>query len=167
MKKLLFISFALLISLSASSQQYDQAVGIRGGYSSGFEYRAFANEYVSYKALLSTRKHGIQLTGLKEFHQYGLFDFSNDVVFIYGFGAHVGYEKWNAYDPDDVLYQPYYYEKKTGPVAGLDGLVAVEYTLMDVPLTFGIEAKPFFNLFGKNFFQLHPFDFAFTIKYIF
>ncbi|WP_159518921.1 hypothetical protein [Sunxiuqinia indica] len=167
MRKLLFISLTLLISLSASSQQYDQAVGIRGGYSSGFEYRAFTNEYVSYKALLSTRKNGIQLTGLKEFHQYGLFDFSNDVVFIYGFGAHVGYEKWNAYDPDDVLYRPYYYEKKTGPVAGLDGLVAVEYTLMDIPLTFGIEAKPFFNLFGKNFFQLHPFDFAFTIKYIF
>ena len=167
MKKVLLLVFSLVLTQLAFAQQYRQAVGIRGGYSSGFEYRAFANEFISYKALLSTRHRGIQFTGLKEFHQYGLFDFSDDVVFIYGFGAHIGYEKWNAYNPNDPLYTPYYYETRTGPIAGLDGLAAVEYTLLDVPLTFGIEAKPYFNLFGKNFFQLHPFDVALTVKYVF
>lgn len=167
MKHVLLLGLALILIQSVDAQEYRQAVGIRGGFSSGFEYRAYANELISYRALLSTRRHGIQLTGLKEFHQYGLFDFSDELVFIYGFGVHVGFERWNAYDPDDPFYTPYYYETKTGPIAGLDGLAGVEYTLTDVPLCFGIEAKPYFNLFGKNFFQLHPFDIAFTIKYLF
>ena len=167
MKQILLISLAIFFAQTAFTQEFRQAVGIRGGYSSGFEYRAYSNEYISYKALLSARHRGLQLTGLKEFHQYGLFDFSDELVFVYGFGAHIGFEKWNAYDPNDPLYTPYYYKSKTGPIAGLDGLAAIEYTLNEVPLTFGVEAKPYFNLFGRNFFQLHPFDFAFTIKYNF
>lgn len=167
MKRLLLILTIILSAQLGFAQQYEQAIGIRGGRSSGFEYRAYANETLSYKVLLSTRKRGLQLTGMKEFHQHGLFDFSDQLVFIYGFGAHLGFEKWNAYDPNDEFYQPYNYQSRTGPIAGLDGLAAVEYTLRDVPLNFGIEAKPYFNLFGKNFFQLYPFDFAFTIKYLF
>ena len=166
MKKMLLISVTCFIAFASFAQEYRQAAGIRGGFTSGFEYRAYANEFVSYKALLSTRHHGIQLTGLKEFHEYGLFDFSDQIAFIYGFGAHIGFEKWNAYDPDSAYY-PYNYENRTGPIAGLDALAAVEYTIRDTPLTLGFEAKPYFNLFGKNFFRLHPFDFAFTIKYIF
>jgi len=167
MRQVLLLGIVLLLAHSVQAQEYRQAVGIRGGYSSGFEYRAYANDIVSYKALLSLRNEGIQLTGLKEFHQYGLFDFSDQLVFIYGFGAHAGFEKWNAYNPDDPYYTPRYYETKTGVIAGLDGLAALEYNLSDVPLSFGIEAKPFFNLFGKDFFELHPFDFAFTVKYRF
>lgn len=167
MRTVLCIIFTIVFFSTSQAQQYRQAVGIRGGVSSGIEYRAYASEFISYKALISTRHRGIQLTALKEFHQYGLFDFSNELVFIYGFGAHIGYEKWNAYDPEDELHTPYYYESKTGPIVGLDGLAAVEYTFVNVPITLGVEAKPFFNLFGRNFFQLHPLDFAFTLKYIF
>ena len=167
MKKFVLILFLGLSGIISQAQGNSQAVGIRGGITSGFEYRAFTNDFVSYKLLLSTRNRGIQLTGMKEFHSPGIFDFSEQVNFIYGFGVHVGYERWNAYDPREGLYGPYYYEKRTGPIAGLDGLAAVEYNFLDVPLSLGFEVKPYFNLFGKNFFQLHPFDFAFTIKYVF
>lgn len=167
MKKFLLLGFALFAAIVAGAQHYRQAVGIRGGLSSGFEYRAFSEKFVSYKALLSTRHRGIQFTGLKEFHQPGLFDFSDELVFVYGFGAHVGFEKWNAYDPVDEEYRPHYFETRTGFVAGLDGLAGLEYHLREAPLTFGLEVKPYFNLFGKNFFQVQPFDFAFTFKYNF
>ena len=166
MKKLVLILFLGLMAFATNAQKNTQAVGIRGGLTSGFEYRAFANDFVSYKVLLSTRNQGIQLTGMKEFHNPGLFDFSEQVNFIYGFGVHLGYERWNVYDPIG-LHGPYYYKKRTGLIAGLDGLVATEYNFLDVPLSLGFEVKPYFNLFGKNFFQLRPFDFAFTIKYVF
>ena len=171
MKKFTLISLLCIIALSSWSQGNRQlrTVGIRGGFSSGFEYRAYAHDQLSYKLLLSTRNRGVQLTGLKEFHQPGLLDFSDQVTFIYGFGAHIGFESWNAYDPDYIGPQPsyYYYQRRTSPVIGLDGLGAFEYTFRDVPISLGFEAKPYFNLFGRNFFQLHPFDFAFTLKYIF
>ena len=167
MKKFVILTLLSLAFFCASAQNHTQEIGIRGGISSGFEYRAFANDFVSYKALLSFRRSGIQLTGMKEFHNPGMFDFSDQLNFIYGFGAHVGYERWNAYDPRESYYPYYRIKKRTGPIAGLDGLAAVEYEFWEVPLSIGFEVKPYFNLFGKNFFQIQPFDFAFTIKYIF
>ncbi len=173
MKKfLLFIVTSLLLT-NLQAQEYSQAVGIRGGISSGFEYRAFSNEYISYKALLSTRNHGVQLTGLKEFHIPDMFDFSDQLTFIYGFGAHVGYERWNVYDMKDYPYTDYFLygqpiiKRRTGVIIGLDALAGVEYTFWEVPLSVGLEVKPYFNVFGKNFFRLQPFDFAFTVKYLF
>lgn len=168
MKNFSIITLLVLLFFNpVIAQDYTRAVGIRGGISSGFEYRAFADEYLSYRALLSTRHRGIQLTGLKEFHQYGMFDFSPELVFIYGFGAHIGYEQWRAYDPYRNDNYTYYWENRAGPIAGLDALAGVEYNFTDLPLTIGLEAKPYFNLFGKNFFQLQPFDVAFTIRYVF
>jgi hypothetical protein len=156
-----------LLTITCFSQGPERAIGIRGGLSSGFEYRVFASELTSYKVLLSTRQHGLQLTGMKEFHVPQAFDFSEELTFIYGFGAHVGFESWDVFrNYDDSPYDRYI-DRKTGPVAGLDGLAAAEYALPQIPLVFGFEVKPYFNLFGRNFFQLQPFDFAFTVKYTF
>ncbi len=168
MKQIYLLIILLVLAHSGFSQTPKKAIGIRGGLSSGFEYRVYSGDVSSYKVLLSTRKEGLQLTGLKEFHIPDAFDFNNDFSFIYGVGAHVGFESW--YVTRDI-YGDYpaswYREHKTGPIAGLDALAAVEYTIPQIPLVVGIEVKPYFNLFGKNFFQLQPFDFAFTVKYTF
>lgn len=168
MKHFYLFALLLLISISGFTQGPVKAIGLRGGISSGFEYRVFSGDLVSYKVLLSTRKQGIQLTGMKEFHVPDAFEFNEDLSFVYGFGAHVGFESWyvDRYY-DDIYNNDWYRDRKTGPVAGLDALAAVEYTIPQIPLVVGIEAKPYFNLFGKNFFQVQPFDFAFTLKYTF
>jgi len=169
MKQFYFLSILTFLAISGFSQGPQKAVGIRGGISSGFEYRVFSGEQSSYKVLLSTRKQGLQLTGMKEFHMPEAFEFNEDLSFVYGFGAHVGFESWYVdryyFDSQDV--NDWYSERKSGPIAGLDALAAVEYTIPQIPLVVGIEVKPYFNLFGKNFFQLQPFDFAFTVKYTF
>jgi hypothetical protein len=168
MKQTFLISILLFAALSVFSEQPRKAVGIRGGLSSGFEYRVFSGEQTSYKALISFRKQGLQFTGMKEFHVPDAFDFLQELSFIYGFGAHVGFESWytREYQFENGL-QYYLRDHRTGPVIGLDGLVATEYAIPAIPLVVGIEVKPYFNLFGENFFQLQPFDFAFTVKYTF
>jgi len=168
MKQIFLFTILLFLAFTGFSQGPQKAVGIRGGLSSGFEYRVFSGELSSYKVLFSTRKEGLQLTGLKEFHMPNAFDFEPNLSFIYGFGAHVGFESWYEYTDIYGAYpENWYREHKSGPVAGLDALAAVEYTIPQIPLVVGIEVKPYFNLFGKNFFQLQPFDFAFTVKYTF
>lgn len=167
MKQFSALIVLLLLTITCFSQGPEKAIGIRGGLSSGFEYRVFASELTSYKVLLSTRQQGIQVTGLKEFHVPQAFDFSDEISFIYGFGAHVGFESWNIYRYYETSPFERFSDRKTGPVAGLDGLAAAEYTLPQIPLVFGFEVKPYFNLFGRNFFHLQPFDFAFTVKYTF
>jgi len=171
MKQIFTLIILFLATSTAFSQGPVKAVGIRGGLSSGFEYRVYSGDLTSYKALLSFRKQGLQLTGMKEFHVADAFDIGEEELsFVYGFGAHVGFESWHrdvfVFYNDDLYHAPIS-ERHTGPIAGLDGLAAIEYTVKEIPFVFGIEAKPYFNLFGKNFFQLQPFDFAFTVKYTF
>ncbi|HEY3372521.1 MAG TPA: hypothetical protein VGK10_16825 [Prolixibacteraceae bacterium] len=167
MKHIIISGILLCFALKGFTQSAEKAVGIRGGLSSGFEYRVFSGDQSSYKVLLSTRRHGLQLTGLKEFHVPDVFDIGEELSFVYGVGAHVGYESWHK--DNYYSYYPYtmYRERITGPIAGLDALAALEYTIPAIPLVAGIEVKPYFNLFGENFFQLQPFDFAFTLKYTF
>jgi len=68
MKQIYLISILLLLCFTGFSEPPKKAVGIRGGLTSGFEYRVFAGELSSYKALLSFRHHGLQFTGMKECH---------------------------------------------------------------------------------------------------
>lgn len=167
MKHIYLLISLFVISFSSFSEEPVKAVGIRGGLSSGFEYRVFSGDLTSYKVLLSTRHQGLQLTGMKEFHVPDAFDIDQEeFTFVYGFGAHVGFESWHRDYYDDIYHTPYS-ERRSGPIAGLDGLAAIEYNIREIPLVFGIEVKPYFNLFGKNFFQVQPFDFAFTVKYTF
>lgn len=164
MKKFILLTILFLPALISEAQGYKQAIGIRGGVSSGFEYRLYSNDANSYKFLLSTRNSGVQLHAFKEFHQFDLFDFSEQLVFFYGVGVHVGFENW-----DEVHYQDNtrWYDSRTALLAGVDGLAGVEYIFYEVPVSVGLEVKPFFDVFGKNTFRIQPFDFAFTVKYLF
>jgi hypothetical protein len=163
----LIISF-LILSVFSYAGEPVKAIGIRGGLSSGFEYRVFSGDFTSYKVLLSTRKQGLQLTGMKEFHTPDAFNIDEEeFTFVYGFGAHAGFESWYRDSYYNDIYHTYYRERRSGPVVGLDALAGIEYNIREIPMVVGIEVKPFFNLFGKNFFQVQPFDFALTVKYTF
>lgn len=164
MKRILIIGAFLFISNFIWAQGYTNAIGLRGGLSPGFEYRFYSDDTNSYKLLLSWRNDGLQLHALKEFHRFDLFEFSENLVFVYGAGIHAGYETWN-----EVHYynNTSWYDSRTAMLAGLDGLAGVEYVFYEVPISIGLEVKPYFDLFGKNMFRLQPFDFAFTVKYLF
>ena len=164
MKRILLFSILSFISVITYSQGFNQAIGIRGGYSSGFEYRWYQSDIDSYKLLLSARNHGVQLHALKEFHRYDLFDFAYQIVCYYGFGIHGGYESWNV-----LHYNGYnrWYSSRASVIVGLDGLAGLEYVFDTAPISAGFEVKPFFDLLGRKTFDLQLFDFAFTIKYLF
>ncbi len=164
MNRLLFFIILASFGLSANAQEFRNGVGLRLGWSTGFEYRIFSGETESYKFLLSTRDKGVQIHALKEFHQYDLFNFTDQLVFFYGGGIHAGYERWNV-----VHYynNTQWYDTHTAFIAGVDGLVGLEYVFFRAPVSLGIEAKPYFEFFGREFFDIQIFDFAFTVKYLF
>ena len=164
MKNLTILILLLAGTLNLNAQDFRQAIGLRGGLTPGFEYRFYTDETNSYKFLLSSRDNGIQLHGIKEFHQFGLFSFTDQLVFIYGLGIHAGYVQFTT---ERFYYTTHYYERTAAIIAGLDALAGVEYNFLKVPVSVGIEAKPYFDLFGRHVFHIQPFDFAFTIKYFF
>ena len=162
-RTLIFLIFAAS-AIITNAQGYQHAVGIRGGISPGFEYRFYTDDYNSYKMLLSARERGLQLHALKEFHRYDLFEFSEQLIFYFGGGVHAGYESW------DVLHYDFntsWYTTRSSLIAGIDGLAGLDYVFYDVPISVGLEVKPYFDLFGRETFDLQLFDFAFTVKYLF
>lgn len=164
MKRFLILLILLFSTSFLWAQGFKHAIGIRGGLSSGFEYRFYADDANSYKILLSTRDRGLQLHALKEFHRYDLFDFSEQIVFYFGAGIHGGYESW---DKVHYEYNSRWYSTRRALLAGVDGLAGLEYVFYEVPLSVGIEVKPYFDVFGREMFNIQLFDFAFTIKYLF
>lgn len=148
----------------AIGQGYNQAVGIRVGWSSGIEYRFYTDDSNSYRFLLSGRNRGFQVHALKEFHEYDLFGFSNQLVFIYGFGIHAGYERWNEWH---ILPGRNWYDTRSSFIVGGDGLAGLEYIFDEFPISVGLEVKPYFDLLGKNPFRINFFDFGLTAKYLF
>ena len=149
-----------------SAQEFNHAIGIRGGISSGFEYRFFTDDVNSYKFLISARdRHQeFKIHAFKEFHQYDLFEFSDQLVFFFGAGVHVGMESW---DVTHFEHNTRWHESHSSVIAGLDGLVGLEYVFYEFPVSIGLEAKPYFDLFGREVFDLQLFDIAFTVKYLF
>jgi hypothetical protein len=164
MKKIFLTIIPVMLVLYLNAQEFRQAIGLRGGLTPGIEYRFYTDDTNSYKFLFSSRDNGLQLHLMKEFHRFDMFSFSDRLVFVYGIGIHGGYIRYNT---ERFYYNVHYYDKATAFIAGLDGLAAAEYSFREFPISLGLEVKPFFDLFGEQIFRLQPFDFAFTIKYLF
>lgn len=164
MNRFILTAVILLLTSSIFAQNFKQAVGIRAGLTAGFEYRVYTDELNSYKFLVGSRERGLIVHALREFHRFELFEFTDQLNFVFGAGLHAGYERW---DQQYVSYNSVYYQTRTAFIAGLDGLAGLEYIFQEVPISLGIEAKPYFDLFGKEMFDFQIFDFAFTAKYHF
>lgn len=168
MKRFLFFAVLVFSGSLVFGQGFNQAIGIRGGLTSGIEYRYYTSDRHSLKAFLGSRsfdgRRGLQLHALTEYYEYDLFDFSYQLVLYYGFGAHAGYESW-----DEVRYEgnTRWQDSKTAFVTGIDVLAGVHYLFYEAPVTVGFEVKPYFDILGKNGLDAQLFDFAFTLKYLF
>ncbi len=164
MKRVLMVLAFVILSSPAFSQEFNQAVGIRAGYTGGVEYRIYTDESNSFRFLLGSRNRGVLAHALKEFHKHELFSFTDQLNFVYGAGVHLGYERWGQHYYN---YYTSYYVTHTAFIAGLDGLAGLEYMFREVPISLGIEVKPYFDLFGRKMFDFQLFDFALTAKYNF
>jgi hypothetical protein len=164
MKHFLFLFALASLNIVAFSQEFKQAAGIRAGYTGGVEYRIYTDAENSYKFLLGSRERGVVAHALKEFHRYDLFTFTDQLNVLFGAGLHVGYERW---DQQYYNYNTSYYVTRTAFIAGLDGLAGLEYMFLEVPLSVGLEVKPYFDFFGREMFYFQLFDFALTVKYHF
>jgi len=165
MRYLVILSMLLLSVNVALGQGYNQAAGIRASWHSpGLEYRYYTSDVNAFKSLVSFRDRGIHLHGFAEFFRYDLFPFSHQLLFYYGLGAHIGFESWDEEKyRDDVLW----YDTRSSILAGLDGLLGLEYVFYKVPVSAGIEIKPFFDVFGRDGLDITMFDLALTVKYLF
>jgi hypothetical protein len=167
----LLLSFILVTAflVKLHGQDYKKnAIGVRLGLSSGITYEHNVDAFRGYKGLLSFREGGIQITGLIESHRPLYLNFTNKMYYYVGMGAHVGYTRyppqWGAfYKP----FQGYSGQPHFAPVIGMDAIIGLEYRLSNTPLSFCLDAMPFFEFFGQNIFRLALLNIGFSIKILF
>jgi len=164
--KYTFTILLLITGLNAFSQNFTREAGIRGGLTPGFTYRQYLDDNLSYEALLSFRQGGMQFTLLRQEHEQALLEYSENIFFVYGFGAHAGYfysDYYRLYLNHEVFYR----QPKFSPVIGIDAFAGLEYRLETLPLTVALDIKPFFELSTAQFFKLRVMDLALAVKYRF
>jgi hypothetical protein len=164
MKRIFLFLLLLLFCMAGFGQEYRHALGIRGGLTPGVEYRQYFNDNFSGKFLLGWRNSGLQFHGLFEIHRKDLFIGTDQFDFLYGAGLYGGYQRWHEIRHEGKYD---YAIVKSGMVAGIDGLIGMEYTSASLPVSIGLEAKPILEFGGEPGFDIIPWDLAFTIKYLF
>jgi len=158
MKKIV-ITFLIVFGFVSVSmaQDYKTGVGLRGGFESGLTIKHFTHEKSAYEFILASRWRGIEITGLYEVHNQA-FDVERLKWFI-GFGGHIGF--WNG----DYTHS-YWGEPGTSyAVAGIDGILGIEYSFSEAPINIGLDWKPAFNFVGYSGFWAD--GGALSIRYIF
>lgn len=157
-KTALILGIFTLLSLSAAAQQYDKAIGIRGGLFNGVTYKQAISSDTYLEGIASFRWNGFMVTGLYEITK-PLDSNAPGLDWYYGFGAHVGFyddaednTPWNEGDFD-------------GPMIGADGILGMEYTFGEVPVNLSLDWKPAINLFGYDGFWSD--NVALSVRYTF
>lgn len=158
----------LLLSQAVAAQYMKHAVGLRGGLSNGPTYQYYYQEDRSAGVLLSFRDHGVQLTAMLVSIDPLRLHNADQFFVYYGAGLHAGFtrnksllwylDRGNNTDEGNT---------SSRPVVGADGVVGIEYRIYSVPISFAMDYKPFFELFGHRIFRLSMGDIAFSVKYHF
>lgn len=158
MKKItITIILAICISFLGKAQDYNTGIGLRGGFANGLTIKHFVSSKAAFEGIIASRWKGLELTGLYEVHGRA---FSTERMKWYiGFGGHVGF--WNGDNTNKYWGEP----GTSYTVIGLDGILGLEYSFLEVPINIGIDWKPTFNFYGYSGFWGD--GGAISIRYIF
>jgi len=166
MKKFFILSICCILGLSSYSQEYSKSVGLRGGGWSGISYKKFLTPDEAVEGILSFNKGGIQFFGLREYHKPALLEFSENIYFYYGHGAHLGYTMSDDYE-DSILSGVNFVLRSFSPLVGIDGILGFEYRSPKYPIILALDYKPFVEFSFARLFRLVTWDFAFSCKFTF
>lgn len=159
---LLILPLCLFFSYSKAQHSevspYTMGLGLRGGFLYGISIKSFIAPRGAIEGILGTRWQGYSLTGLFEYQKRTK---KSGLDWFFGFGAHAGtYEE--RYFIQSSGGKPK--SSKTIWAIGVDGIVGIEYMVTKVPVSFGVDFKPFMDLVNSNQNYL---DAALTIRYTF
>lgn len=138
---------ALGLAIIAAQSSYGQrgmlenAIGARFSFGAGVTFQRFMSDRDVIELMAMQRRGGISLTGLYEMHMQA-FNVRGFKWYL-GAGGHV-----NSYNNQVRGYE---YLRQTTTVAGVDGIIGMEYFFRSVPIQVSVDWKPLINLYnGRN-----------------
>jgi len=152
--KMLLLATGILLA-GWSKAQYNTAIGLRVGESSGITVKHFTGRG-ALDFLVSFWPNDLGLFCVYEIHQpIG----SQGFNLYYGGGGHLAFNtyRYRAYYYDRYG-RAWWYRDRGGFGIGIDGIVGLEYKIPNVPLAFSLDIKPFieFNTDRNIYFSPDP-----------
>lgn len=170
MKKLVLgLLLTTFLSVSAYSQMtmamgedYKLGIGFRGGFSNGVNIKYFLDTGGGHalEGIVGASWGRVDLTVLYEKQQH--LGNVTGLDWYFGGGGHI-----RNYGPGYKNYSNswhYYSGPGDGMHVGIDGIIGLEYKIIDFPLAISADFKPFYelDLDGKGFIQS---DFALSLRF--
>ncbi len=134
----LTITALLMLTAFTNAQDYNTAIGLRGGLYNGFTIKHFIGEKAALEGIAETRWRGFNVTGLYEIHNQA-FDVEG-LNWYWGVGAHLGF-----WDGTDVTWID---DNNAYTLIGVDGIIGMEFNFPTVPINVSVDYKPAMNLIG-------------------
>lgn len=154
-RNLLILTASLLLSGFAFNQNYNTALGFKGGFP-GFgalNVKHMLGGKSAIEASLGGGRNHLWLQGLYEINN----DLGSGFDWYYGIGADLGF--WTGHD----YYYHYNDRYYNGAYGGIDGVIGIEYTFSEIPLNLALDAVPTIRVFpyvGFNFYGNFAIRFA-------
>jgi hypothetical protein len=164
----ILILCVILSSVNLSGQITTRQAGLRLGYRSGIFYQVSSetgNAETGYNLLMSFNNNGLQVTGLKIVYENSLNGISPNLFFGWGYGGHAGFIYSNHVRSMGEDY--YFHDDRFCPLIGIDGWLAAEYRIRDIPVILSLNLKPYFEITVPAFVRIMPGDFGVSLSYVF
>lgn len=146
MKKTIILLFVVLLFKLGHTQvngsSYQTAIGLKF-YPGALSMKHFISDQRSIEGLAYFWDYGTRFTGLYEIHKD--IDGIEGLRWYFGPGAHVGF--WNS------KWQNVFPTRQTGMNIGLDGVLGIEYSFSDLPLSISADWQPSLNIIGYSYFE--------------
>lgn len=155
---------ALCLTAPESRAQYNAAIGLRIGGTTGVAGKYFYKPTKAVEGIIGTFGNGFSLTGLIE--KYSPVYNADGLYVYYGGGVHLAFYNGNG------RYNSYFgravdYPVNNGVGFGINGIVGLEYRFPeDIPIAFSLDLKPFIEMGPRGYVSFAP-DPSIGIKFIF
>jgi hypothetical protein len=158
---LVFIS--ILFSASELKAQYNTAIGLRVGGTTGLDAKFFTKPSKAVEGIVGWFGNGSSLTVL--FEKYSPIENATGLYIYYGGGPHLAF-----YNGDPARYSYFgrdvSYHRNNNLGIGINGIVGFEYRMPgDVPIAFSVDLKPFIELGTSGYVAFAP-DPSIGVKFI-
>lgn len=152
---MLFLAAGLLLA-GQTKAQYNTAIGLRAGESSGITIKHFINNGAALDFLVSFFPNDLGVFCLYEKHQQ--IGNAAGLNFYYGAGGHLAFNTYRSVYYHDRYGRYWWYHNREGFGLGIDGIVGLEYKIPSIPLAFSLDLKPYieFNTDRNVYFSPDP-----------
>jgi len=165
---LILPAILLLFHTPVRAQFTENHIGVRGGMHGGVYYQNIipaGMAETSFFAMISANRETVRATVLKLTYETSLSEIADNLFFVWGYGGHAGF---SVTDHTYFLGRKYQFEySRFRPLIGVDGWAGLEYRFITVPLSIGLNLKPYMELMFPGFVSIVPGDIGLSFAYSF